>query len=299
MPQHLKHCFVTGDQETDAMKFVVIVAMYNMEPWIAENIRMLQSQTYKNFHCLIGDDLSTDNSFKVASAAVGSDPRFEIVRHQVKKFSLGNIAALIEHANPADNDVLILVDGDDLLAHDRVLEKLAAVYAANNCLMTYGSYSETGLSVAPKYGPYPEWVKRLNCYRLVRWRASHLKTFKYVLWKHIPGQYFSIDSSELKRARRRALITGCFRTWMHWNQIERASLLSPCERYTRRCSDKAITYSLLELAGGRDSFIPDVLYHYRVGEWEHDFGNRKISQKWFARLTRNILRHKPRLQPIK
>src|SRR5688572_22934108 len=98
------------------MKFVVIVALYNMGQWLEQTINSIRGQSYGNFRCLLGDDMSTDNSAEVVAKAIHSDPRFELVRHQEKKFSMGNIATLIDIARPDDEDVIVLVDGDDYLA---------------------------------------------------------------------------------------------------------------------------------------------------------------------------------------
>lgn len=280
------------------MRLIVIVAMHNMAGLIGDNIAMLKRQTYKDFHCLIGDDLSTDNSVEVVRKLVREDPRFELVVHTTKKFSMGNIYTLIEHARPDDKDVLVLVDGDDCLANETVLEKLVEIYRRHNCWMTYGSYSDGGPVPEPICYPYPASVIRRNRFRNVKWRASHLKTFKYGLWKHIKPEAFSISAPELKRAKLRALLTGRLRTWLHWRNIELAELLDETTRFVRRCSDKAITSPMLELAGDRSCFIKDILYTYKAYEKDLKFNVGKKKQKWYQRLVRDIIEHKPKYQKL-
>lgn len=276
------------------MRFIVIVAMYNMAGLIADNIAMLKKQTHKDFRCLIGDDLSTDNSVELVCDLIQEDPRFELVVHDTKKFSMGNIYTLIEHAQPNDEDVLVLVDGDDRLADEKVLERLNGIYRQHNCWMTYGSYSDGGPVPEPICTPYPESVVKKNRFRYVKWRASHLKTFRHDLWKSIKPDAFSISVQELKRAKLRALLTGRLRTWLHWRKIQLEELLDETGRFVRRCSDKAITSPMLELAGDRSCFVEDILYIYRAYEKDLKFNVGKKRQKWYQRLVRDIIEHKPK-----
>lgn len=276
------------------MRFIVIVAMYNMAGLIGDNIAMLKKQTHKDFRCLIGDDLSTDNSAEVVRELIQGDPRFELVTHTTKKFSMGNIYTLIEHAQPEDEDVLVLVDGDDRLADEKVLEKLDGIYRRHNCWMTYGSYSDGGPVPEAVCKPYPESVIRRNRFRNAKWRASHLKTFKHGLWKHINPKDFSISAQELKKAKLRALFTGRLRTWLNWRNIELTELLDETARFVRRCSDKAITSPMLELAGDKSYFVKDILYVYKAYDKDLKFNVGKNRQKWYQRLVRDIIGHKPK-----
>ena len=280
------------------MQFIVIIAMYNMETWISSNIDILQRQSHSGFRCFIGDDLSTDNSVQLVQNIIDGDPRFECVQHQQKKFSMGNIHTLIEYARPQDEDVIVLVDGDDRLAHEMVLERLADTYQQYDCWMTFGSYSDGNNIPDAICGPYPERVIHNNLYRKARWRASHLKSFKYKLWKRLPPTTFSISETELQQARRRALLTGQWQRWWHWRRLHTVDLLDPTQRFVRRCSDKAMTLPMLELAGERARFVPDILYFYNSYEKDLQFNVKKARQKWHTRCIRDILRHKPALKPI-
>jgi glycosyltransferase involved in cell wall biosynthesis len=280
------------------MRFVVVVAMYNMAPRIEENIRSLKSQSLDTFRCLIGDDLSTDDSIDRARAGIGDDERFQIAAHTEKKSSMGNIATPIECAAPDDDEIIVLVDGDDHLAHEHVLQRVADAYRRHGCWMTYGSYSGPNMPREAVCRSYPRWAVRYNLFRALTWRASHLKTFKYGLWKRLPPAYFTITTAEFNAALRRALLGLRWRHWRHWRRIDPASLLSPCGQYIRRCDDKAMTLPMLELAGERSRFIDEVLYIYNAYTKDLDFGRKPIHQKWYTRLIADIVRHKPRLRPL-
>jgi glycosyltransferase involved in cell wall biosynthesis len=281
------------------MKFVVIVALYNMEQWLEQTVGSIRSQNYGNFRCLLGDDMSTDRSAEVIATTISDDPRFELIRHREKKFSMGNIAALIEQARPDDEDVIVLVDGDDYLAHPNVLQKLVDVYKEYDCWMTHGSYRGIQASEKdPICQPYPQETLQNGKVRQVKWRASHLKTFKYKLWKKIRPDAFTITQEEFNRARWRALISGRFRTWLNWLKIRHTDLIDPSGRYVRRCDDKAFTFPMLEMAGPKARFIDEILYIFRIYEKDLNFGVRRNRQKWYTRCIRDVIRHKPPYQRV-
>jgi glycosyltransferase involved in cell wall biosynthesis len=280
------------------MRFLIVVAMYNMEPWIAENIRSIKNQTLRDFRCFIGDDMSTDNSAVVVRDLIRDDSRFELILHKQKKYSMGNIRTLIDIAKPENEDVIVLVDGDDHLAHDHVLERIKDIYSERDCWMTYGSYSGDGHTVEKVCRPYSARCIAKNKFKSVKWRASHLKTFKYGLWKRIPPASLSITVEEFNSAIRRALLTFRWRAWRHWRNIDFTALVSPCGNFVRRCDDKTFTLAMLELAGRRSHFVNEILYIYVAYEKDLNFDRKKFHQKWYLRLIRDILKHKPRLKPL-
>lgn len=280
------------------MRFIVVVAMYNMAPWIETNIESIRRQNYPDFRCLVGDDLSTDDSLDAARSACAGDDRFQVVAHSRKKYSMGNIHSLIELARPDNEDVIVLVDGDDYLAHDSVLQTVADIYRRHSCWMTYGSYSAPGKPREPVCRPYPQRVVARGRFRSVNWRASHLKTFKYGLWKHIPADAFRVTRAEVRSALRRALLTGRWRTYRYWRDIGASELNDPSGQYAKRCSDRILTTPMLELACCRSRFIPDILYIYRRVERLRPFNVAPERQKWYQRLIRDIVHHKPRLTPL-
>ena len=72
-----------------------------------------------------------------------------------------------------------------------------------------------------------EEVIESNSFRKDKWRASHLRTFKYKLWKNL-------DKNDLKDG----------------------------EKYYEMTYDQAIMLPLLEMASERSKYIPQILYVY-------------------------------------
>jgi glycosyltransferase involved in cell wall biosynthesis len=282
------------------LRFILVVPLYNMSRWIGGCIESIRAQTHADFRCLIGDDLSTDDGAAIARRAVDGDGRFEVIAHAEKMYALGNRATLIELARPADDDVIVLVDGDDYLAHENVLKTLADIYQRRDCWLTYGSFRRTDRT--EKDAVCREYSRRTVAkarYRKVDWRASHLKTFLYKLWRRIRPDAFTVSEAELDRAVRRALHTGRIRYWLNWRKIRRPDLLDSTGRFVRRTTDKAIMYPLLEMAGPKACFVEEILYLYNRYPQDPLFPVSKPEQKWHKRCLPYIIEHKARYAQLK
>ena len=80
--------------------FKIIVPFYNVEQWIKLTLRSIKLQDYKNFECIIVDDMSTDDSLDIVKKEVSGDKRFKIVKNTVKKYVLKNLCDAIELSKP-------------------------------------------------------------------------------------------------------------------------------------------------------------------------------------------------------
>ena len=66
------------------MHFKVIVPLYNVEKWIKVCIRSVKAQTHKDFHCVLIDDASTDNSATIIENEIKNDSRFTFIKNEKK-----------------------------------------------------------------------------------------------------------------------------------------------------------------------------------------------------------------------
>ena len=157
--------------------------------------------------------------------------------------------------------MVILLDGDDWFSSSKVLSRLSTEYVSKDCLLTYGSYVyfPTGLrGVEPS--EYSEKVIKNNTFREDQWRASHLRTFKHSLWKHI-------DYKDLKDEQ---------------------------GNFFKMTYDQAIMLPLLEMAGKRTSYISDILHVYNKenplnidknkGKEQYELAQKIRSKPAYARL---------------
>ena len=139
-------------------------------------------QTYANYACVIIDDCSTDQTASLIRSFEDDpiSPKFTRVYNQIRAGSpLANIVKGISRMSGSGEDIIVNLDGDDRLHHDRVLERLDAIYSDSEVWMTYGNF----VPRSGAYGPYCQPIEDTRHYRKSRkWYASHLRTFKAKLW---------------------------------------------------------------------------------------------------------------------
>jgi glycosyltransferase involved in cell wall biosynthesis len=214
--------------------FKIIVPFYNVEQWIKLTTRSIRAQDYKNFECILIDDMSTDNSIDIVKEEVGDDKRFRIVENKNKKYVLKNISDAISLSKPNNEDIIVILDGDDWFAKKDVLTLLNETYNKEGCWLTYGSYMEYPSKARGKFAKQvPKEIIDGNLFRASPWMTSHLRTWKYGLWKHIDQQKAFVESSPRDDNNHFAF-----------------------------CWDLAYMFPLLELAGCRAHYISDILYVY-------------------------------------
>ena len=243
------------------MHFKIIVPMYNVEKWVHKNIESLKQQSYANFQCIIIDDISEDKSVDIVRDLIGCDERFKLVVNKNKKYALQNIYEGIKFSKPNDHDVIVTLDGDDWLYGNDVLEKLNDIYKKQDCYLTYGEFANSSniINDIPKPNgaahPFPSFVIKNNCFRNYKWMSSHLRTFKYGLWKNIKKEDLLDDNGEFYR--------------MAW--------------------DVAFMMPMLEMAASRQYCFSDILYIYNN---ENPINDSKVDPNLQVSLDRQI-RAKP------
>lgn len=181
-------------------RFVIVIPSYNNESWFEKNLASILEQQYSNFRIIYINDASTDGTKaaveKFLAERAGEIP-YELWDNPVNLGATENIYRAVMSCD--DREIVMLVDGDDWLAHDHVLETLNEVYADPDVWLTCGSYL--------KYIPYtfvrgeaageiPKEVvenNSLRSYVLKKYPLSHLKTFYAALFKRIDFQDFQID----------------------------------------------------------------------------------------------------------
>jgi hypothetical protein len=224
---HLKTPNHTSSREN--IKFNIVVPFYNCEPWILKCLKSVYDQKYKNYHCFIIDDVSTDHSSEIINKFIKNKSNFTLIRNKNKKYALANIAHVLNNCPLVPQDVNIILDGDDWFSSRNVLSYLNEIYTNKNCLMTYGTYvyyPHGAVGVEPS--EYPEDVIHNNSFRKDKWRASHLRTFKHLLWKNL-------DMNDLKNQN---------------------------GEYYKTAYDQALMLPLLEMSSERSHYIDKIMHVY-------------------------------------
>ncbi|GAA0813338.1 hypothetical protein GCM10009111_08560 [Colwellia asteriadis] len=284
------------------IKFHLVVAMYNVEEWIAENIAFIKNQTFSNFQVILIDDISTDKTIEIVQEAIAADNRFKLIINDEKKYKTRNVVEGIALCNARPEDVIVLVDGDDRLFDENVLQKVADTYQQQNCWMTYGCFQRSNGTIGKHCRPYSNSVIKNNSFRKNKWFASHLKTFKYKLWLQLNMDIFNISKTELEAALNRVLWKLKLGCWLQWRKVTLENLVDSTGKYIRRVDDKAFSFPMLEMSGDKAYFIDEVLYLYRddISYFEGSNTNfeKNNNEKYHTRLIRNIIIHKQKYQRL-
>ena len=213
-------------------KFKLVVPAYNCEKWISKCLLSIQQQEHKNFECIIYNDASTDGTGKVIDEFMKShgDERFSVVHNETNKKALTNIVDGFKRLNTKDDPecVLAAIDGDDYLFCEYSLKLVDQVYEKTNSLLTYGSFIMWPTGELSFDRSFPQEVIKNNAYRSYKFVSSHLRTFKSNLWN-------AIDDNDLRDVDGDYFKTG-------W--------------------DVAFMMPMLEMSGGKFTYIPNVLYVY-------------------------------------
>jgi len=107
-------------------KIGVIIPNYNYEHTIEKCLTSILNQTYKNYEIIFVDDMSTDNSVKIARKMATKDfpnGRIKIVELQQKRLNGGARNEAYLHLSD-DVDYVYYVDSDDWLLNDNVFEMI-------------------------------------------------------------------------------------------------------------------------------------------------------------------------------
>lgn len=107
-------------------KVSVIVASYNGERFVAETVRSILDQTFKDFELIVVDDGSTDGTRAILRDLAASDLRMRVV----EKENEGLIATLNRAIAESRGAYIARIDHDDLMRPQR-LERQAAFLDAN------------------------------------------------------------------------------------------------------------------------------------------------------------------------
>ncbi|MBV03468.1 MAG: hypothetical protein CML45_03640 [Rhodobacteraceae bacterium] len=209
--------------------FKIVIPSYNNEKWIQMCVKSVKLQNYENYQCIIVDDNSSDRSVDIIKKEIEGNDKFILIENTERKLALRNIYESVELSKPADEDVIITLDGDDWLATKSTLQRLNKKYIESSCWLTYGSYIEYPSQRPGKFSKQiPKEIIESNTYRDSEWMSSHMRTFKYKLWKRIKKEDFLEEDGRF-----------CDGAW-----------------------DMVFMFPMLEMAGPRSAFIKDYLYVY-------------------------------------
>lgn len=169
--------------------FKIVIPVYNSVSWISECIKSIALQSYTNWRAIIIDDASTDGTLEVIKQTLSTYPNKNQFRLFVRNMNVGALENTVFGTNSIcsnDEDIIVVVDGDDHLIDSDVLNYLNGVYQDENIWLTHGSYIQ---SSDRSVGSFNQMVTNTRTYRRAQaYTTSHLRTYKFKIWKKIKDE---------------------------------------------------------------------------------------------------------------
>ena len=219
--------------------FKIIIVGGPAEKYIERCLNSIVNQNITDWQAAVVLDPVGDGTYDKAKRF--RSPKIKVVQNPKQQFALPNIIKAIALLQPEDDDILVTVDADDWLQGADALTTLDRYYSMDpKLLLTHGSWQQY---------PNPNEITNNGAYsgldfrkgiRRVPFRATHLRTFKYKLWKRIKDEDLRDANGE----------------------------------YFMSAWDLSFMWPMLEMAGvHRVRYIPEILYNYNQ---ETPFNDSKV-----------------------
>lgn len=168
--------------------------------------------------CIDSIKMQTNNKYKLTKSIEDDSNR---------KYLLKNTVDTINGIKCVDEDIIALIDADDWLCDENAFKIVQETYDHYpDILLTYGSYVELSTN---RCGKFCSQYTQGEDFRKTPWRGSHLKTFKYKLFKMLPELELTDENGD----------------------------------YFKCCADRALMIPMMEMAGfDRIMHIPMLIYCY-------------------------------------
>ena len=95
---------------------------YNCADYIAESIRSVQNQSYRNWELIVADDNSTDGTVDAVRSMAADDNRIHLLETDI---NLGPAAARNRAINAAQGDYIAFLDSDDIWYPDKLSRQIS------------------------------------------------------------------------------------------------------------------------------------------------------------------------------
>ena len=125
------------------LPFTFVIVGVNNGASVAKTLDSVFSQNYENYRLIYIDDASDDGSFELVRDLIfdsGHLGRVTLVQNEKRLGKLANICRALQTCE--DPEIVVVLEGEDWLAHEWVLQKLNTYYADSDLWMTYGQYRD-------------------------------------------------------------------------------------------------------------------------------------------------------------
>lgn len=147
----------------------VLLATYNGEKYVAEQIDSILNQTYKNIHLIISDDCSKDNTPEILKEYEQKDKRITVYIQQHNLGVIKNIEFLLKKVT---NNLYMLSDQDDVWLPQKI-EKSVETLKKENADLVFGDLEVVDKNLKTMYPSFGDYMllnkkikKYINSYRV-------------------------------------------------------------------------------------------------------------------------------------
>ena len=141
----------------------VLLATYNGEKYVAEQIDSILNQTYKNIHLIISDDCSKDNTSEILK---------EYEQKYIQQHNLGVIKNIEFLLKKVTNNLYMLSDQDDVWLPQKI-EKSVETLKKENADLVFGDLEVVDKNLKTMYPSFGDYMllnkkikKYINSYRV-------------------------------------------------------------------------------------------------------------------------------------
>ena len=239
---------------------VVVIPSYKNKKWYRKNLKSVLSQEYSNYSVIYTDDCSPDYTGSLVNRFLkrhDHEHKVTLIRNPKRLGALHNLYNMIHMCD--DNAIIVTLDGDDWFPDNQVLKRLNKVYSSSEVWLTYGQFKMYPSNTIGWATAMPEDIVKNNAFRDYAHLPTHLRTFYAWLFKAIKFEDF--------------LYLGDFfpMTW-----------------------DMTMMFPMIEMAGERHMFIPDVMYMYNDA---NSISDHRVSRQLQAHLAQ-VMRAKKRYERL-
>lgn len=226
-------------EQPEELSIVVIIPSYNNAQYYKENLNSVFKQKYNKFRVIYINDASTDETGQLVEAYVqssGMQDKVTIIHNEYNRKALMNIYQAVHMCD--DNDLIVVLDGDDQFAHDHVLAKFNRAHADGTVWLSYAQYInwppmtalQNKIPILGYAAQTPQDIIDAKNYRwCYKWFWSGLRGFRAWFFKCIKITSLFLDVAPHK---------GKLLPIMY---------------------DAAIMWPMMEMGGEHTKFIPDIL----------------------------------------
>lgn len=155
-------------------KIDILLATYNGEKFVKEQIESILNQTYENFNLIISDDASTDNTLNILEEYEKKDTRIKVFKKEKNKGLIDNFEFLLKNVT---SDYFMFSDQDDIWKKDKIEKSINKLKEESSGLVyTDLEIVDEKLNVIyPSYWKYKQIHKKIIKYN--NFEALYLNNF--------------------------------------------------------------------------------------------------------------------------